>query len=149
MPVVFDKLGICFTYPDNWKLDETEAVKGAAAVTVFSPGGSFWSISLHAAETEPEELVATAVKALRETYVDLDVDTVTEQIGQHELAGADVNFICLDLTNTALVRSFAGKRFNGLILAQADDREFVQIEPVFRAMTFSLLQKIPDILPPE
>jgi hypothetical protein len=142
MPAVFDKLGIRFTYPENWKLDETEALEGAATVTVYSPGGSFWSISLHSIDTEPEELVAAAVKALRETYDELDAETTTDEIAGHELAGSDVNFYCLDLTNTALVRSFMGERFNGLILCQADDREFAEIEPVFRAMTVSLLKNV-------
>lgn len=140
MPAVFDKLGIRFTYPDNWRLDESEALEGAATVTVYSPGGSFWTISLHPPDTPPADLVASAVKALRETYDELDVENVTDTAAGRELIGADVNFYCLDLTNTALVRAFDTKRFNGLILCQADDREFADIEPVFRAMTHSLLQ---------
>ena len=84
MPVVFDKLGIRFTYPENWRLDETEALQGAATVTVYSPGGSFWSISLHAIETVPEELVAATVKALRETYDELDAEPMTEAVAGHE-----------------------------------------------------------------
>jgi hypothetical protein len=142
MPAVFDKLGIRFTYPENWNLDETEALQGAATVTVYSPGGSFWSISLHSIDSEPEELVAAAVKALKETYDELDSEPTTEVVEGHELAGADVNFYCLDLTNTALVRAFEGERFNGLILCQADDREFEAIEPVFRAMTMTLLKGV-------
>ena len=142
MPVVFDKLGIRFTYPENWQLDESEALAGAATVTVYSPGGSFWSISLHSIDTEPEELVASAVKALRETYDELDEETISEEVAGHDLAGSDVNFYCLDLTNTALVRAFEGERFNGIVVCQADDREFAQIEPVFRAMTFSLLKSV-------
>jgi hypothetical protein len=142
MPAVFDKLGIRFTYPENWSLDETEALEGAATVTVYSPGGSFWAVSLHSAETPPTELVAAAVKALRETYSDLDVEETTEQAAGYDLVGADVNFYCLDLTNTALVRAFETKRFNGLILCQADDREFAEIEPVFQAMTLGLLKDL-------
>lgn len=141
MPAVFDKLGIRFVYPDNWRLDESEALGGAATVTVYSPGGSFWAVSLHSVDTPPAELVATTVKALRETYDELDAEDVSDEVAGHRLTGADVNFYCLDLTNTALVRAFETKRFNGLILCQADDREFAEIEPVFRAMTHSLLQE--------
>ena len=39
MPATFNKLGLRFTYPENWTIDESEALEGAAAVTVFSPGG--------------------------------------------------------------------------------------------------------------
>jgi hypothetical protein len=144
MPAVFDKLGIRFTYPENWRVDESEALGGECSVTVYSPGGSFWAVSLHAPETDPRNLVKAAVKALRETYQDLDDEPLTEEIAGHELAGSDVNFYCLDLTNTALVRSFHTPRFNGLVLCQADDREFAEIEPVFRAMTQSLLLGLPN-----
>ena len=39
MAAIFDKLGIRFQYPENWTLDESEALAGDQAVTVFSPGG--------------------------------------------------------------------------------------------------------------
>lgn len=139
MPAQYQKLGIRFTYPENWKLDESEALEGERTVTVYSPGGSFWSISLHDPETKLGTLVKSAVKALRDTYPDLDFEEAVETVAGHQLFGADVNFYCLDLTNTALVRAYVSPQHNGLILCQADDREFAVIEPVFRAMTHSLL----------
>lgn len=139
MPAQFQKLGIRFTYPENWKLDESEALEGERAVTVYSPGGSFWSISLHDPETKLGTLVKSAVKALRDTYPDLDFEEAVETVAGHQLFGADVNFICLDMTNSALIRVYSTPQHNGLILSQADDREFAVIEPVFRAMTHSLL----------
>ncbi|MBL9093542.1 MAG: hypothetical protein JNL96_20155 [Planctomycetaceae bacterium] len=139
MPATFNKLGLRFTYPDNWTVDEAEALGGSAAVTVYSPGGSFWSVSLHPLETSTAALVKSAVKALRETYHELDEEAVDEQVGGKKLLGADLNFYYLDLTNTAQVRAFAGENFNVVILAQADDREFEQIAAVFQAMTVSLL----------
>ncbi len=39
MPRVYDKLGIRFLYPDNWTLDEDEAIQGNRSVTALSPGG--------------------------------------------------------------------------------------------------------------
>lgn len=148
MPAVFDKLGIRFTYPDNWTVDESEALGGECSVTVFSPGGAFWAVSLHAAETDPQALVRDGVKALRESYPDLDVETVNERIAGQELVGADVNFYYLDLTNTGLLRAFRQPRFNVLILCQAEDREFESTEPVFRAMTLSLLAGFASPLTP-
>jgi hypothetical protein len=139
MPAQFQKLGIRFTYPENWTLDESEALEGAPSVTVYSPGGSFWSISLHGPETKLGTLVKSAVKALRDTYQDLDFEEAVETVAGHQLFGADVYFYCLDLTNTALVRAYTVPQHNGLILCQAEDREYAAIEPVFRAMTHSLL----------
>ncbi|MBN8627659.1 MAG: hypothetical protein J0M17_19450 [Planctomycetes bacterium] len=139
MPATFNKLGLQFVYPDNWSVDETEALEGAASVTVYSPGGSFWSVSLHPRETPPQELVRSAVKALKQTYDELDAEDVTQDLAGKHLIGSDVNFYCLDLTNTAQVRAFAAPNYNVVILCQADDREFAEIEQVFQAMTFSLL----------
>jgi hypothetical protein len=139
MPAVFDKLGIRFTYPDNWTVDESDALGGECSVTVYSPAGAFWAVSLHAPDTVPKDLVKAATHALRETYPDLDFESATETMHGVETAGADLNFYCLDLTNTALVRAFRAPRFNCLVLCQAEDREFEEVGPVFRAMTQTLL----------
>ena len=52
----------------------------------------------------------------------------------------DLAFFYLDLTSTALVRSFATDEATYLLLCQAEDREFAEVEAVFRAMTRSLLK---------
>ena len=50
-----------------------------------------------------------------------------------------MNFYCLDLTNTAMVRACTTPGGAYLILCQADDREFEQVAGVFQAITHSLL----------
>lgn len=142
MPATFNKLGFRFTYPDNWTIDESEALEGAAAVTVYSPGGSFWSVSLHPKETPTHDLVRSAVKAMKQTYDELDAEDVSETLVGKDLQGSDVNFYCLDLTNTAQIRAFAAPNYNVVVLCQADDREFEAIADVFKAMTVSLLQNM-------
>jgi hypothetical protein len=139
MPAVFRKLGLSFTYPDNWTLDEQEALEGNGSVTVYSPDGSFWSVSIHPSDSRPRALVKAAVKALRETYDELDAEEVEDSMAGRRLVGADVNFYCLDLTNTAVIRSFAAPDYVCLVLSQADDRDFAALENVFKAMTVSLL----------
>ena len=37
MPAVYEKMGIRFMYPDNWTLDEEEALHGNQSVSVYSP----------------------------------------------------------------------------------------------------------------
>ena len=139
MPAVFDKLGIRFLYPENWKLDESDALAGNQIVSVYSPGGSFWSVMIHPPGIAPEKLAATALAAMRQQYDDLDAEEVRETVGGRDLIGYDLNFYCLDLTNTAMVRSYATPEGAYVVLYQADDREFAEIEPVFRAITLSLL----------
>ena len=39
MPATYDKMGIRFLYPENWTLDEEDAVQGCKSVSVNSPKG--------------------------------------------------------------------------------------------------------------
>jgi len=139
MPNVFEKLGIRFLYPDNWTLDEQEAIEGNESVTVVSPGGAFWSIVLHPDDDDPNRLATTALKTLQAEYADSEVEAVAEVFGEVTAVGYDVNFFYLDLTNTAVIRVFPAADAMCLVLCQAEDREYVQLEQVFRAITTSLI----------
>ncbi|HUY33047.1 MAG TPA: hypothetical protein VMV69_09720 [Pirellulales bacterium] len=139
MPTQYAKLGIHFQFPDNWTLDESDALKGDESVSVYSPGGAFWSIIKHPRTALPRELIEAALQAMRQVYDELDVEPIEETVVGYELVGCDMNFYCLDLTNTALLRAFQTTEATYLVLCQADDREFADVEPVFRAMTRSLL----------
>ena len=140
MAAVFDKLGIRFQYPENWHLDESEALDGNQVATVYAPGGSFWSVMIHPATASPSTLAATALKAMRQQYDDLDAEEVRETVAGQELVGYDMNFYCLDLTNTAIVRSYRTPSAAYVVFCQADDRELAEVEAVFRAITTSLLR---------
>jgi hypothetical protein len=139
MPAVFDKLGIHFLYPDNWTLDEDEELAGNNSVTVHHPGGAFWSVVLHDADADPAKLSAAALAALKAEYVDSEAEPVHEQYGKQSLSGYDMNFFCLDFTNTATIRCFHMPSATCLVLCQAEDREYEALAPVFRAITTSLL----------
>jgi hypothetical protein len=139
MPAVYDKLGIRFLYPDNWTMDESEALSGNRSVSVYSPGGAFWTIVLHASHLDPDELAAGALETLKSEYADAEVQSVSEQIGERSISGYDLNFFYLDFTNTALIRGFRTASASCLVLCQAEDREFERVGPVFRAITTSLL----------
>jgi hypothetical protein len=142
MPSEFDKLGIRFQYPDNWTLNEDAALAGCRSVSVFSPGGAFWTVSIHPRNTDPTRLAQTAVETMRAEYADLEVEEVSEVVAGHEMIGYDLNFYYLDLTNTAVVRSVRGGAAAYTVLYQAEDREFAEIHEVFRAVTTSFLQNV-------
>jgi hypothetical protein len=139
MAAIFDKLGIRFLYPENWQLDESEALAGNQVVSLISPGGSFWSVMIHPPGSTPAKLAATALKAMRQQYDDLDAEEIHETVAGQDLVGYDMNFYCLDLTNTAQVRSYRTSDAAYVVFCQADDREFADIEEVFRAITMSLI----------
>lgn len=135
----FDRFGLAFDHPDNWAVDTSDSEGRFATVTVYSPGGAFWSVSGHAAGGEPAELVDGVVAEMRREYRELDVEAAEETIAGHRLTGCDLNFYCLDLTNTAQVRTLVTAGAVYLILCQAEDREWSDVSRVFAAITWSFV----------
>lgn len=144
MPAEFRKLGIAFQYPDNWTLDEEDAKAGRQAVTVYSPGTAFWSVSIHPPGTEPTQLAKAALDAMQEDYADLEAESAIQTLASREMVGYDMNFWYLDLTNTAVVRCLGNDLATYAVFFQAEDREFDQNRRVFEAITTSFLGSIED-----
>ena len=136
----FQRLGIDFSYPDSWSVDTEDAREGATAVTVYAPDGGFWSVSGHAPGGRPMALAQAVVDQMRGEYRDLDVEAAATDVGGRSLRGFDMNFYCLDLTNTAQVRTLATPAAVWLLFCQAEDREWDRIAPVFAAMTESFVR---------
>jgi len=139
MPAEFRKVGIAFQYPENWTLDEDDALAGRKSVTVYSPGGAFWTVSVHPHSTDPDQLAREAVKVMRQEYQGLEVEPASETIAGRQTVGFDLSFYYLDLISTASVRCFRTGRATYAFFCQAEDREFTQIQQVFLAMATSFL----------
>jgi len=142
MPAKYQHPGLRFEYPENWMLIEEDLSAIRASVTVYSPGGAFWSVALHPRDASPLELAEAVVQAMREEYNDLDVEEVRETTAGHELIGYDLSFFCLDFTNTAKIRTLRTRYGTYTFFYQGEDREFESLEAVFRAMTTSLLRNL-------
>jgi len=142
MPARFDRLGISFQYPDNWTLDDSDALLGRRSVTVYSPSGAFWSVAIHSSSVDPAELAASVVEAMRKEYTELEVAEARETVEDQDLLGYDLAFFYLDLTNTAMIRSLQIASSTYLFFCQAEDRDLEQIGLVFQAMTASLLREL-------
>ncbi|HJS07122.1 MAG TPA: hypothetical protein VJ809_05660 [Pirellulales bacterium] len=141
MQASFDQFGIRFQYPDNWTLEADDLLRGQGSVSVYSPGGGFWSLTVHEPNDDPDDLVEAVVDAMRNMYDELDAEETVETIDGRKVSGCEMNFYCLDLTNTATVRVLQSPRANYLVLYQAEDREFAELEAVFEAMTASLVKQ--------
>ncbi|NOY43185.1 MAG: hypothetical protein GXP26_15300 [Planctomycetes bacterium] len=142
MPAVFEQLGIRFEYPDNWSIDQFDDDQGEEQVVVSSPNTAFWHLSKHPADVEVEPLFDEALAALRTEYQDMEVEPANDELEGHKLLGFDVRFICLDLTNTCWLRAFQTPEAAYLLICQAEDREFEQVNLVFHAMLASLLRNL-------
>lgn len=142
MPRTFDRLGVHFSYPDNWTLEEQDAGTDAMQVVVTSPQTAFWQLSRHPAEAPLEALFDEALAALRSEYEDIEVEADDQQLEGRQIEGFCVNFFCLDLTNTCLLQGFKTQSATWLVACQAEDREMAQAGMVFRAMLIDLLRHL-------
>lgn len=140
----FNRFGLAFDYPDNWSVDTADSADRYATVTVYAPGGGFWSVSGHAPGHDPRQLSAAVVAQMKKEYQDLDSEPASDEVGGRTLSGFDMNFYCLDLTNTAQVRTLETPGAVYLIFSQAEDREWDEIAPVFAAMTTSFVTATGD-----
>ncbi len=142
MPATFDQLGLCFEYPDNWSVDQGEDVDANQQVVVSSPHTAFWQLSKHPAGTDLEPLFDEVLAALRSEYQEIEVELEDEVVEGYSITGFTVNFFYLDLTNTCWLRGIVTESANYLLVCQAEDREFAQVELVFRAMLASVLRNL-------
>jgi hypothetical protein len=142
MPEKFDKLGISFQYPENWTLDEEDIRAGLKSITVYSPGGGFWSVAIHPKSADPARMAKAALEAMRQEYEGIEAEETRQTLVGRELIGYDIDFFYLDLTNSAKIRSFQAEGMTCTVFYQAEDREYDRVQLVFDAMTVSLLQGI-------
>lgn len=141
MPVTqkFDRMDISFQYPDNWTLDDGDALAGHDSVTVYAPGGAFWSVAVHPADANPLALAKSVVSAMKQEYAGVEIEELREKLLDVDVVGFDLTFYYLDFVNAAQVRSLRARNRTYTIFCQGEDREFAQLTEVFRAMTASLL----------
>jgi hypothetical protein len=139
MPALYNKLGISFQYPDNWRLDEEDALAGRQSVTVYSPGGAFWSVTLQLPAVDPQESAKTVADALRQEYEGAEVEPTAETVAGFDLVGYDLHFFYLDLISTVQIRSLRIAETTFTIVIEAEDQELAQLGRVMEAITVSLL----------
>jgi hypothetical protein len=140
MTCCYDKSGIRFLYPANWQISDEEVDGNGLSVSVQSPDSAFWSLTVYDPGTEPRTLVEAVLTSMRGEYEEVEASVIHERFADSEWLGYEMCFYCLDfLVNSKVMATRAiGKTL--LIIWQAEDREFDQLEPVFRAITLSLLK---------
>ncbi|MDR1958265.1 MAG: hypothetical protein LBQ54_04365 [Planctomycetaceae bacterium] len=142
MPSEYKKHGIRFSYPENWFIEENPSEPGTLTVQLNSPEGAFWMLTVTENES-PQELASSVRKMMSGEYVDLESAPVTKMIAGRMLTGFDMDFMCFDLVNTAMILTFAENNRTYAVFWQSDDRQFGgSCEEVFNAITFSLLDKL-------
>jgi hypothetical protein len=137
MPLQFDDRGVRFQYPENWQLEREDSDSGWT-VSVQSPQTAFLMISVNEDMPSVDEVVDTALEALRSEYPELEADACVDSLAGQPAVGHDIQFFSLDLTNTCRTRSFYSESGTVLVMWQANDLELPAYEAVLRAMCASL-----------
>ncbi len=141
MTDTFDRDGIRFQYPTNWRPDPDAADDDGAAWTVVlqSPGTAFLLVSLRPEADTPAALADQTLDALKTEYKELDADDVVETLADRVAIGHDIDFLTLDTAvacHTRCVDTPAGPL---LLMGQASEYDRATADPVFRAVFASLV----------
>jgi hypothetical protein len=137
MAAKFEEGGVRFLYPENWRVEREDSEDGWN-VTVQSPETAFVVITVNEELPTTEEVLATALEALKADYPDLEADHCVDTVAGQPAVGHDIRFISLDLTNTCWTRSFYSTAGTILVLCQCNDLESEIHEQVLRAICASL-----------
>jgi hypothetical protein len=134
----FDRDGISFRYPVNWRAEVEESGDGGWAVTVQSPDTAFVLVSLQPEASDPADLADQTLAAVRGEYEEIDVEHVTETVAGRVAIGFDADFLTVDTATNCRVRcldTFAGPL---LVLCQVSDFDRARHDPALRAIVASI-----------
>src|SRR5579872_7173196 len=137
METAYDSHGIRFRYPCGWELSEQQEVEHFS-ITVSSPQGAFWTVSLFPEQTEPGEIVATVVNTFREEYVEIDDYPSKARLCRRPTVGRDIDFVSLELLNSACVRAFRTSTYTIMVLFQWTNAGREDVETALERITRSL-----------
>jgi hypothetical protein len=129
--------GVRFAYPSEWELSEQNR-DGELSITVSSPHTSFWTLSLFFDRPEPADIIEAVLDAFRDEYSELDVYPSQVKLCHRQTVARDIEFVCLELLNSAWARAFQTEEFTALVLYQAYDAELIETGDVLERITRSL-----------
>ncbi len=137
----YTKLGIEFLYPENWLITDEETKSWPRSVTVQNPTGAFWSLMVYD-DADPSALLDQVAEVMEAEYDDIEATEVTEEFAEFVASGFDLAFYCLDFLVNSRTLAVRAARQTYLMVWQAEDREFSELEPVFRAISTSLFDHV-------
>ena len=137
MQGIYESNGVRFRFPEHWELHE-EHSNNQISITVSSPETSFWTLSLFFNSMQEHELMESALDAFREEYKELDIYPVAETLCHRESIARDLEFVCLELINSAFLRAFRTNHFTALILYQGTDHELEMTREQLEKISLSL-----------
>jgi hypothetical protein len=133
----FQAHGVRFAYPDDWELSH-EHQGQSLIVNLQTPGTAFWSLTLLEDCPPIEDVLEAAIAAFEDEYEDVDVYRHETSVADLPTVECDLDFVYLDLVNSASIRSIDVGDFTALVMYQAEGREFEDLQSDFEAVMASL-----------
>jgi hypothetical protein len=140
MTAEFHDFGLRFLYPENWTLVRDADRSGPRSISVHSPQGAFWAVTVDSSPAEG--LLDQVVESIRQEYEDVEVEPVERSLGTRMLRGVELRFYCLDLLVTAQVLECPACEQPMVFLLQGENRDFEDLVRVFDAISLSCLQHV-------
>ncbi|MCA9097395.1 MAG: hypothetical protein KDA36_03380 [Planctomycetaceae bacterium] len=129
--------GVRFQFPSDWGVQE-QSQENELLITVSSQETSFWSLGLFFELPSPEHVVQTVLRALEDDYPEIDIYESQSVVLDQKGVSCDVEFVCMELINSAWIRAFQTPRFTALVMYQSTDYELESALPILEAITNSL-----------
>ncbi len=143
MTATYQQDQLQFQYPENWTLSDVPDEPLPRAISLESPGGHImWSVHLHPATADPDEILDEAIDTLRESYEDLELSTEEPEFDLFEGKAFGALFFCLDFLVRIKLQVFRTPQYTLMLWYQCEDRDFDNQELVFRAISTTLLQSL-------
>ena len=137
MDELYSGHGIRFRYPAHWDLTE-DRTEDQIAVSIESPGTSFWTLTLFLRNPSPEHVLRTAVAAFQDEYDEMDTYEAEASLCHRRAIGRNLEFVSLELINSAFLRAFRTGRYTILVMYQGTDHELEETRDALEEITASL-----------
>jgi len=143
MTATYDKLGLKFLYPENWKLIDDTDSDFPHVVTLETPdGGATWTVHVYPEDANQDDVLKETLATLTETYEDAEVSKIEKPIGDTDCTGVEVLFYCLDFLVRAEIKFVKTSKYLLMVWTQAEDRDFDKQELVFSAISIGLIRSL-------
>lgn len=139
----FSGHGVRFEYPGCWEVEE-QTVDDGVTLSIATGDTSFWSLTLLRDRPQVSNVLDTALQAFEDEYDQVEATPVSADIHGRTASGFDLEFVALELINSAAVRAFRTGRFTAFVLYQGFDREFEDLRAHLEAITASVQSESDD-----
>jgi len=133
----FDRDGISFRYPANWRVDAEEGSEGWT-ITLTSRETAFAIISLRPDARDPADLADQTFEAFKAEYKELDAENAIQTIAGQVAIGHDIDFMTVDTAISCRTRCLETPGGPLLVMCQTSEYDREQNDPVLRAIVASL-----------